>query len=527
MRDPSDSDRSRVTFSWPEGWTSARGIVHAGLLCFAIPFSASLHAQVNLDFETFSLDEATSGLPFGWDAQDEDAVFELDGVTRRGGTHSLRVTSATERVRFSQVLDPRSLPGERVRVSAYTKAGSADANRTVGLRVRVEDDTGLIYIGRTQEPLAAGASGWSRLEIEVPLAPTATELSFGGELYGGGRAWFDDFTFELVDTATLPAPSSVASRYVRYALSVIEDNAFVRAELDWPDYRAAVIRQARGAVTVEDSYLALRYALGALGDGHSHFMTAEDMTTLAEAPVGNARTGRPPIAPRWELLEGSIGYLRLPGFAGGSHMDRVEFAEGLQDVIAELDASAVCGWIVDLRDNSGGNLWPMVAGLGPLLGDGEVGASVRPDGERRRFWYDSGRAGLGDYVQLRVRGQPYRVRRANAPVAVLTDDETASAAEILAAAFAARPRTRSFGEETRGATTGTRTFLLSDGAAIILAVASTSDRNGHIYSGPIPPDEIVSAAGSGLPLAAQPAVRAARAWLRSGHGALPAASCPR
>jgi len=503
-------------------------MVYAGLSCLAILSSTSLQAQVNLDFEALPLHEATSRLPPGWDVQDEDATFELDAVTRRGGAHSLRVTSTTEpsRVRFSQALDPRSIRGERVRVSAYVKAGSGAATRVAGLRVRVEDDTGLIYIDRTQEPVAAGASGWARLEIEAPLASTATELSFGGELYGGGWAWFDDFTFELVDTSTLPAPSPVASRYVRYALSVIESNALVRAQLDWPAYRAAVMRQTRGAVTMEDSYLALRYALGALGDGHSHFMTAEEMTTLADAPVENARTSRPPVAPRGELLEGSIGYLRLPGFAGGSHMDRVEFAEGLQDVIAELDESAVCGWIVDLRDNSGGNLWPMISGLGPLLGDGDVGASVRPDGERKRFWYDSGRAGLGDYVQLRVRGEPYRVSRANAPVAVLTDEETASAAEILAAAFAARPRTRRFGETTRGATTATRTFQLSDGAALILAVASISDRNGRIYSGPMAPDEIVSAAEQGLALVAQPAVGAARAWLVSGHGTLPAESCP-
>ena len=504
-------------------------MVHAGLSCLAIQSSASLHAQINLDFETVPLDETTPSSPPGWDVRDEDAAFEVDALTRRSGAYSLLVTSTTERGRasFSQVLDPRNVHGERVRVSAYLKAGGANATGTAGLRVRVEDDMSLIYIDRTQEALAAGASDWIRLEIEVPLAPTATEFSFGGEFSGTGWAWFDDFTFDLVDTATLPAPSPAALRYVRYALSVIEDNAFVRAELDWSAYRAAVMRQARGAVTVEDSYLALRYALGALGDGHSHFRTAERTASLADGPVENARTGRPPVAPRGNLLEGSIGYLRLPGFAGGSHMDRVEFAEDLQELIAELDASTDCGWIVDLRGNRVGNLWPMLAGLGPLLGDGEAGASVSPDCERKSFWYDGGRAGLGDFVHLRVRGEPYRLRHANAPVAVLTDEDTASAAEILAAAFAARPQTRSFGEATRGATTGTRTFQLSDGAALILAVANTSDRNGRIYSGPISPDEIVSAAESELPLAAQPAVRTAHAWLESGSGALPSMSCSR
>ncbi|MCY3730196.1 MAG: S41 family peptidase [Rhodospirillaceae bacterium] len=478
-----------------------------GVAWLAVLASAPVPAQVNLDFEARPPGERASGHAFGWDT-DGQAAWALDALTRRGGAHSLRVTSTGEpgRARFSQRLDLRGVSAERVRVSAYVKTDS-----TAGLRVRVEDDTGLLYIDRARAP----GGGWVRVGIEVPLAPTATALSFGGELLGGGSAWFDDFTLEPVDTATLGAPSAAASRYVRYALSVIEEHALVRAALDWPAYRAAVMRQARGAVTVQHSYLAVRYALGALGDGHSHFMTAEQMATLAAAPVGNARTGRAPVAPRGERLGESIGYVKLPGFAGGSHMDRVEFAEGLQAVIARLDAPGACAWIVDLRGNSGGNLWPMLTGLGPLLGDGEVGASVGPDGERMRFWYDGGRAGLGDYVQMRVRGAPYRLGRAAAPVAVLTDDETASAAEILAAAFAAQPRTRSFGEATRGATTATRSFGLSDGAALVLAVASTSDRNGRIYPGPLVPDQIVSAAERGLALPSQPAVRAARDWLAS------------
>ena len=73
MRDPCNSGRSTKVPSWPLYRTSARWIVHAGLSCLAIQFSASLHAQINLDFEALAVDEAASGLPSGWDAQDEDA----------------------------------------------------------------------------------------------------------------------------------------------------------------------------------------------------------------------------------------------------------------------------------------------------------------------------------------------------------------------------------------------------------------------------------------------------------------------
>lgn len=159
----------------------------------------------------------------------------------------------------------------------------------------------------------------------------------------------------------------------------------------------------------------------------------------------------------------------------------------------------------------------MLAGIGPLLGDGEVAVSIRPDGARRSVWYDGGRAGLGDYVQLRVRGEAYRLRRSHARVAVITDDETASAAEIIAAAFSTHSRSRSFGASTRGVTTATRIFELSDGAALVLAVASTSDRNGRVLAGPLAPDEAVAATQGGLALEDQPAIGAALGWLAAEH----------
>jgi C-terminal processing protease CtpA/Prc len=74
-------------------------------------------------------------------------------------------------------------------------------------------------------------------------------------------------------------------------------------------------------------------------------------------------------------------------------------------------------------------------------------------------------------------------------------------------------QTRRFGASTRGAVTGTRVFPLTDGAALVLAVTHTSDRNGHVYEGPLDPDEVVEAQDRGLALGDQPVVRAALAWL--------------
>jgi C-terminal processing protease CtpA/Prc len=480
------------------------------LLGLSLLASGSARAQLNLDFETAG---GPAGVP-GWEA--DDAELALDAAAARTGRLGLRVTAGSAgRARFSQTLDTRALTGDRVRVSAYVRAAAPAA---AGLRIRVDGGGRLLYIARSRAEPPMDASGWRRVAIEAPLAPEARRVELGGEVAEGVQASFDDFRVELLHARDLPAPSAIARRYVEQALAIIDEHAVARSMLDWAAYRSAVLEQAGGAVTTADAHLAVQYALTSLDDGHSYLMTPRQMATLDDRPVGNARTARAPTAPHAELLDGAFGYLRLPGIAGGDHVDRVEFAETVQALIAAHDAAAACGWILDLRDNEGGNLWPMLAGVGPLLGDGDVGASIRPGGERRSLWHVDGKAGLGDFVQLRVRGAPYTLVRDNAPVAVLLNDETASAAEIIALAFAGRPAARSFGTATAGAGTGTRTFPLSDGAALMLAVTTLADRQGRVLHGRIVPDEPVGEAGRGEPLTDQAIVAAAGRWLRVQSG---------
>lgn len=60
---------------------------------------------------------------------------------------------------------------------------------------------------------------------------------------------------------------------------------------------------------------------------------------------------------------------------------------------AERDGNA-CGWIVDLRQNSGGIVWPMFAVAAPLLGEGKAGSSALPDGTSTPWYVENRRPSL-------------------------------------------------------------------------------------------------------------------------------------
>lgn len=250
--------------------------------------------------------------------------------------------------------------------------------------------------------------------------------------------------------------------------------------------RANTFRRARAAQELADTYEAIRYALGKLGDHHSFFLDPVQSANLTQAELSDAPD------PEGKLVDEKLGYVVLPAFSSVNQALMEEYASQVQAVIRTLDSDNPCGWLVDLRQNQGGNMWPMLAGIGPILGEGPVGKFIDPDGQQIDWAYANGESRQGGEVAAHVTGAPYQLQHPNPPVAVLIGPLTASSGEAIVVAFQGRPDTRSFGWITMGLTTANNGFPLSDGATIVLTVATFADRTGHQYGQAIAADEIVS-----------------------------------
>jgi carboxyl-terminal processing protease len=298
-------------------------------------------------------------------------------------------------------------------------------------------------------------------------------------------------TFTLTFTET-PIPSATAtpelpisadaSTYLEEALDIMQNNSLHRDSIDWEALRESAFKIAEHAQTPADTYGAIRYALSELGDHHSHFLTAEENTQRQQLTMNDIPQ------PRAKLLLGKLGFVAIEEFAG---REGDEYATAVQQLIRDIDTHQPCGWIVDLRENEGGGIGPMLAGLGPILGEGQVGASVDVNGSKQIWSYQDGRALAAGQVFAQVHGPAYELKTASPPVAVLTGMKTASAGEAIVVAFRGRPNTRSFGLYTAGVPTGNAGFILSDGAMIALTVAVFADRTGQTYDDRIYPDEWV------------------------------------
>ncbi|GAA1848179.1 hypothetical protein GCM10009836_29800 [Pseudonocardia ailaonensis] len=254
-----------------------------------------------------------------------------------------------------------------------------------------------------------------------------------------------------------------AEKAVEQALDVLQHQALHADRVaDWPAARAGV--------------------RAALDDPEQLELALFHLTRKAGGPHSGVRRPRPvaagePDLPAVEQLE-DAAVLTLPACTADAGEAYVAAArKGLAGVEAAR-------WVIDLRGNGGGAMWPMLAAVAPFLrGDGDVGASVYRDGNRDAWRLEGG------IVLLRGREMARgEAGRRPGSVAVLTDEVTADAAEAVAVAFRGLPDVRSYGTATFGFPTGNVALPLPGGLQLTVTTSRFADRTGRVHEGPLTPD---------------------------------------
>jgi carboxyl-terminal processing protease len=280
------------------------------------------------------------------------------------------------------------------------------------------------------------------------------------------------------------------------AIGIVKANALRARNVDWSATEVAVRAMVMDSKTSADTYPAIRMLLSRLEDHHSIFLEPTRARTIATQGYASED-------PVIKSLPGGIGYISMPAYMGTEETAVRKFAKSVRSSIYEVAKSARCGWIVDLRNDAGGNMWPMVQSLQPLLGAGPLGRFDETTGQSPPW-----NALTSDDTSAERPKDNLSVSK----VGGLIGPKTASSGEAVAIAFIGRANTRSFGKPTAGLTTSNKPFDLPDGSRIFLTTGVDVDRNGRAYSGAIVPDEpIADSASSG----SDPDVAAAKTWLAS------------
>ena len=269
--------------------------------------------------------------------------------------------------------------------------------------------------------------------------------------------------------------------FLNEVVDIMEANSINREDIFWNEFRNQVLSRASEAANTDQTTEALRLALQLLGDNHS-FIRKQNGTIISGSNVNCQPTTLPEVS-----VPANIGYIKIPFFTGQDNSIAIAFAEDIQDQIRNTDSQDIIGWIVDLRANTGGNMWPMLAGIGPVLGEGIVGYFIGPDGSAQSWSYSAGASRLNQSPLVQV-SNTYELINSNPRVAVLLDRAVISSGEAIAVAFSGRENTRSFGSATCGLSSANTGFSLSDGSTLFLTTAYMADRERNIFGIPVEPD---------------------------------------
>jgi C-terminal processing protease CtpA/Prc len=272
-----------------------------------------------------------------------------------------------------------------------------------------------------------------------------------------------------------------------------ESSSIERDKIDWKEFRRQVLEKA---LVSKDSAIILALKLN--NNPHSYFkfhdreLWAGRDSLRKKAP--SRSTNCPELSIRDEMKD--FGYVVVKGVkTNPNSKDETQqqgesYIKNLIGKIIEEDQRDLKGWIIDLRFNAGGNMWPMVVALTPFYSDGILGyffnakdTSIYTKGDNQ-IW-------LGTSSQtLRFLSEPitYQLKNNNLKVAVLVSGWTMSSGEALAISMKSQKNVRIFGTKTYGFSTANQPLKIEDDAYLILTTSVDADSKKVVYWDGIEPD---------------------------------------
>jgi carboxyl-terminal processing protease len=190
-------------------------------------------------------------------------------------------------------------------------------------------------------------------------------------------------------------------------------------------------------------------------------------------------------------LSDGAGYIRIRSFTSGSSL-----REAVDRAVADFEAAGIKAWVLDLRDNPGG--------------DTDLDLAGRFIGVRRaeHTLLRGGRVEVQD-----GRGSPYPDR----PMAVLVNNVTASVAEIFAAMLQDHGRARVFGSQTNRCAGFVHLEMLPDESTLGVTIGHslTPVTEKPLWQTGVIPDQVVNQTQADTAAGRDPILDAALAWLRT------------
>lgn len=246
--------------------------------------------------------------------------------------------------------------------------------------------------------------------------------------------------------------------FVEAAVDIMDTYGLFATGTSWENAKAEAL--ASNPETFEEAQAIVRKALKVAGGKHS-FLRVNIQNSSSQSA-----TPQPAQMPTVINRDDNILVVKLPPFSSGTQ-------EGKQYAQTVLDAIQpnLRGAVIDLRQNTGGSMYPMLAAVHRFF----------PDEEVFYFKYRDNSTFAVTANKIVTMVELERQNYISCPVAILVDSHTASAAEMVLLAFQGLDNVRTFGTNSAGYSSGNRGFDLPKNTTLALTTSSVITRNGEEF----------------------------------------------
>ena len=271
----------------------------------------------------------------------------------------------------------------------------------------------------------------------------------------------------LFATLTIIGCSSPNEIYVRDAIQQMDRKGLCAEGEAWEAAKKDALSQ--NPETLEEAQAIINKAAKVAGGKHSYLLPADKVQA-------REKRSNEEVSPSICIREDGICMIHLPAFAGDDE-NCLRYARTVLDSIPDT----VKGVCIDLRGNHGGNMYPMIAAVHRFLPD-DIFLKFKM---RRRF---QSVMPINKEFVAKVVGIDIEPR-INCPVAILTDEATASSGEAVLLSFRGLDNARVFGSPTAGYASANESIIFYNGSILALTVSCDIARTGEVFcEDPIVPD---------------------------------------
>lgn len=268
-------------------------------------------------------------------------------------------------------------------------------------------------------------------------------------------------------------------------------SSFVNAEPNYDEVKQLINKHFIRNSDYSDKSVYLGYKtpnvatlLKSLNEPHTYLMDKDSNITVFSAKkrcVSNSKI-------KQHFHKGKHAYLKISSIGITTTEEKSQYVRNSINKIRSQDNKNSRYWIIDLRKNSGGNMWPMLQAISPFFDATQVlGEFHLASGSITRFGFKDGIAHESSLQKINFQPDTYHLKHQPSRIYVLIDSSVASSAEALAIGLSSLDNVILVGEKTCGLATVNTPFELRDGSILVLTTGEMANIHGQTFKSGIKP----------------------------------------